>query len=346
MQYRALGRSGLRVSALCLGTMTWGEQNSEAEGHAQMDFAFERGATFWDTAEMYPIAPRQETYGRTEEIIGSWFASRKRRDKVILATKPVGPGGRFPYVRDGKPRFNRRHLVEAVDSSLRRLRTDYIDLYQLHWPDRSVNSFGTLGFSPDPKEEITPPEETLAVLAELVASGKLRQVGVSNETAWGVMRFLAASDRGEGPRLVSIQNAYSLLNRSFEHNLAEVALREEVGLLAYAPAAAGALSGKYLNGARPPGARITLFPQNTRYFTPAGQEATAAYVALAQQHGLDPVRMATAFVLSRPFVTAAIVGATSLAQLENQFAALETTLSPELLAGIEGFHARHTYPCP
>jgi aryl-alcohol dehydrogenase-like predicted oxidoreductase len=184
------------------------------------------------------------------------------------------------------------------------------------------------------------------VLAELVASGKVREIGLSNESAWGVMRCLAASDRGEAPRVVSIQNAYNLLNRSFEHNLAEVALREGVGLLAYAPAAAGALSGKYLNGARPPGARITLFPQNTRYFTEAGQEATATYVALAREHGLDPVRMATAFVLSRPFVTSAIVGATSLAQLENQFAALETSLSPELLAAIERIHARHTYPCP
>jgi aryl-alcohol dehydrogenase-like predicted oxidoreductase len=346
MQYRALGRSGLEVSALCLGTMTWGEQNSEAEGHRQMDLAFERGVTFWDTAEMYPVAPRKETYGRTEEVIGTWFASRNRRDKVILATKAVGPGDRFPYIRDGKPRLDRRHLVEAVDASLKRLKTDYIDLYQLHWPDRSVNTFGVLGFSPDPKEEMTPLEESLAVLAELVASGKVREIGLSNESAWGVMRCLAASDRGEAPRVVSIQNAYNLLNRSFEHNLAEVALREGVGLLAYAPAAAGALSGKYLNGARPPGARITLFPQNTRYFTEAGQEATATYVALAREHGLDPVRMATAFVLSRPFVTSAIVGATSLAQLENQFAALETSLSPELLAAIERIHARHTYPCP
>jgi aryl-alcohol dehydrogenase-like predicted oxidoreductase len=346
MEYRALGRSGLKVSAVCLGTMTWGEQNSEAEGHQQMDLAFDRGVTFWDTAEMYPVAPRKETYGRTEEIIGTWFASRKKRNKVILGTKAVGPSERFPYIRDGKARFNRRHLIEAVDSSLQRLKTDYIDLYQLHWPDRSVNSFGALGFTPDPKEEMTPPEESLAVLADLVRAGKLRQVGLSNETPWGVMRFLAASERGEGPRMVSIQNPYSLLNRTFEHNLAEVALREDVGLMAYAPAAAGALSGKYLNGARPAGARITLWPQNTRYFTAAGQEATAAYVALAREHGLDPVRMATSFVLSRPFVTAAIVGATSLPQLENQLAALDTKLAPEVLAGIETIHARHTYPCP
>jgi len=346
MEYRALGRSGLKVSAICLGTMTWGEQNSEAEGHAQMDLAVDRGVTFWDTAEMYPVAPRKETYGRTEEIIGTWFASRGKRDKVILATKAVGPGERFKHIRDGAPRHNRKHLVEAVDASLKRLRTDYIDLYQLHWPDRSVNSFGTLGYRPDPKEEMTPLEESLDALAEIVKSGKVRHVGVSNETPWGLMRFLGLAEAGRGPRMVSIQNAYSLLNRTFEQGLAEIAHREDVGLLAYAPAAAGALSGKYLNGARPAGARITLWPQNTRYFTAAGQEATAAYVTLAKQHGLDPVRMATAFVLRQPFVTAAIVGATSIPQLENQLAALDTKLSPELLGEIEAIHARHTYPCP
>jgi aryl-alcohol dehydrogenase-like predicted oxidoreductase len=346
MEYRRLGRSDIKVSAVCLGSMTWGIQNTEGEGFAQLDYALDQGVNFIDTAEMYPVAPKEDTYGRTEEIIGTWFASRKKRDKVVLATKALGPGSRFPYVRGGNARLDRQHLVAAVDASLKRLQTDYIDLYQLHWPDRSVNSFGTLGFAPDPKEEMTAPEETLSVLGELVASGKIRTVGVSNETAWGVMRFLAASDNGEGPRMVSIQNPYNLLNRSFEHNLAEVALREDVGLLAYAPAAAGVLSGKYLDGGRPQGARITLWPQNTRYFTEAGQEATAAYVALAKEHGLDPVRMATAFVLSRPFTTAAIVGATSLAQLENQFAALETTLSAELLAAIELIHARHTYPCP
>ncbi|HKY93996.1 MAG TPA: NADP(H)-dependent aldo-keto reductase [Kiloniellales bacterium] len=346
MEYRALGRSGLKVSAVCLGTMTWGEQNSEAEGHQQMDLALDRGVTFWDTAEMYPVAPRRETYGRTEEVIGTWFASRKQRDKVILATKAVGPGDRFKHIRDGAPKHNRKHLLEAVDASLKRLRTDYIDLYQLHWPERPVNSFGTLGYAHDPKAETTPLEETLDALAELVQSGKVRHVGVSNETPWGLMRYLQMADAGRGPRMVSIQNAYSLLNRTFEQSLAEIAHREEVGLLAYAPAAAGVLSGKYLNGARPPGARITLFPQNTRYFTASGQEATAAYVALAKQHGVDPVRMATAFVLSRPFVTAAIVGATSLPQLENQLAAMETRLAPEVLAGIETIHARHTYPCP
>lgn len=346
MEQRPLGRSGLEVSAVCLGTMTWGEQNTEAEGHAQMDLALERGVTFWDAAEMYPVAPRKETYGRTEEIIGTWFASRGRRDRVILATKAVGPGPRFPYVRDGQQRLDRRNLVQAVDDSLKRLQTDYIDLYQLHWPDRSTNTFGKLGFKPNPEEVMTPIEETLGVLGELVDSGKIRQVGVSNETPWGVMRYLAAHEKGVGPRLVSIQNPYSLLNRSFEAGLAEVAVREQVGLLAYAPAAAGMLSGKYLGGARPQGSRLERFPENTRYLTPNAEPATRAYVELAQKHGLDPVRMATAFVLQQPFTTAAIVGATSLEQLENQFAAMETTLSDELLQEIEKLHAVFTYPCP
>ncbi len=346
MDYRPLGKSDLKVSAVCLGTMTWGEQNSEAEGHAQMDLALERGVSFWDTAEMYPVAPRKETYARTEEIIGTWFASRGGRDRVVLATKAVGPGPRFPYVRDGKQRLDRKNLMQAVDDSLRRLQTDYIDLYQLHWPDRSTNAFGQLGFKPNPAEVMTPIEETLAVLAELVASGKIRHIGVSNETPWGVMRFLALAEAGVGPRLVSIQNPYSLLNRTFEVGLAEVAIREQVGLLAYAPAAAGVLSGKYLGGARPQGSRLERFPDNTRYLTPNAEPATRAYLELAQKHGLDPVRMATAFVLSRPFTTAAIVGATTLAQLENQFAALETELPAELLEALEKVHAVFTYPCP
>jgi len=346
MEYRPLGRSGIEVSAVCLGTMTWGEQNTEAEGHAQMDHALERGVSFWDTAEMYPVAPRAETYGRTEEVIGTWFASRGKRDKVIVATKALGPGSRFPYVRDGKPRHTAAQLIEAVDASLKRLQTDYIDLYQLHWPDRHTNTFGSLGFTPNPEEEMTPIEETLGALDELVTAGKIRSIGLSNETPWGVMRFLALADQGRGPRVVSIQNPYSLLNRSFEVGLAEIAYREDVGLLAYAPAAAGALSGKYLDGARPQGARMTLFPQNTRYFTENGVASTAAYVALAKELGMDPVQMATSFVLSRPFTTAAIVGATSIEQLDNQIDAVGLTLPQEALDRIDAIHSQYTYPCP
>ncbi len=347
MEQRALGRTGETVSAICLGTMTWGEQNTEAEGHQQMDLALERGVTFWDTAEMYSAPTRESTYGRTEEIIGSWFASRGGRDRVFLASKILGPGGeRFHYVRGGKTRHTAAFLEEAVDASLKRLKTDYIDLYQLHWPDRGTNVFGKLGFLPNPDEEITPLEETLAGLQRLVEAGKVRHIGVSNESAWGVMRFMALAEADIGPRMVTIQNAYSLLNRSFETGLAEVAWRENCGLIAYAPVAAGALSGKYLNGARPPGARMTLFPENRRYFTENGPKAVADYVALARRHGLDPVQMATSFVLSRPFTTAAIVGATSLEQLETQIGAAEVELSQDVLDGIEAIHRVYTYPCP
>jgi len=347
MELRRLGRTDLDVSLVCLGTMTWGRQNTLEDGLAQMDYALDRGIFFWDTAEMYPIAPTAETYGRTEEIIGEWFASRGGRDRIVLATKAVGPGDRFRHVRDGYPKFNRTHLIQAVDDSLRRLQTDYIDLYQLHWPERNVNTFGKLGYRPSADEpEWTPLEEVLSVLADIVQSGKIRHIGVSNETPWGVMKFLQLADQGIGPRLVSIQNPYSLLNRTFEVGLAEIAHREKVGLLAYAPIAAGALSGKYLDGQRPAGARMTVFPDNKRYFTPQGEEAVRRYVSLARDHGLDPAQMAHAFVLSRPFLTSSIVGATTLEQLKTAIDSLSITLSADVLEEIEKIHHQFTYPCP
>ncbi|MBB3066609.1 NADP(H)-dependent aldo-keto reductase [Limibacillus halophilus] len=346
MEMRKLGRSGLEVSAVCLGTMTWGEQNSEAEGHAQMDLALERGINFFDVAEMYPVDPRAETYGRTEEIIGTWFAARKQRDKVILATKVVGPGPRFPYIRDGNQRLDRKNISAAVDASLKRLQTDYIDLYQLHWPDRATNAFGRLGFVHKPDETMTPLAETLEALDEQVKAGKIRHIGVSNETAWGLMRYLALSDQGLGPRMASIQNPYSLLNRSFEVGLAEVAIREDCGLLAYAPLAAGALSGKYLDGKLPAGARFTLFPGNTRYRGARADSAVRTYCEIAARHGLDPVHVAHAWVISRPFVTSSIIGATSVEQLEHDLKAATLKLSKELLAELEEAHKDHTYPCP
>jgi aryl-alcohol dehydrogenase-like predicted oxidoreductase len=345
MEYRRLGRSDIEVSLICLGSMTWGEQNSEAEGFAQMDFAIEHGINFIDTAEMYAAPPRRETCGRSEEIIGNWLAARGGRDKVVLATKVTGPSGGLDYIRGGRTRLNRHHIAEAIEGSLRRLKTDYVDLYQLHWPDRPIKAFGQLGYEHSEGEE-TPPEDTLEVLAELVRAGKVRSVGLSNETPWGVMRFLALAEAGRGPRMVSVQNPYSLLNRSFEARLAEVALREDCGLLAYAPVAAGALTGKYLNDRRPEGARMTLFPDNRRYFGAQGQAATAAYVDLARKHGLDPARMALAYVLTRPFLTSAIIGATSLAQLENSLAAKDLILSQEVLNAIESIHKIYTYPCP
>ena len=346
MDMRPLGRSGIEVSRICLGTMTWGEQNTQDEGFEQMDYALDRGVNFWDAAEMYPVAPRKETYGRTEEIIGNWFASRGKRDQVVIATKALGPGTHFTYVRDGKPRLTRRHILEAIDASLKRLQTDYIDLYQLHWPDRNVNVFGKLGYVHDPDEEMTPLEETLGALDEAVKAGKIRHAGVSNETPWGLMKYLALSDAGKGPRMVSIQNPYSLLNRTFEVGLAEIALREDCGLLAYAPIAAGMLTGKYLGGKKPEGARMTLFPQNTRYTKEAGIAATAEYVALAEKHGLKPSQMAGAFVYRQPFLTSSIVGATSMEQLKLQLEVPEIELSQDVLDGIEEIHSRYTYPCP
>lgn len=347
MEYRRLGRSDIMVSAVCLGTMTWGQQNTQDEGFEQMDYALERGVNFWDTAEMYSVPPREETYGRTEEIIGAWFAERGKREQVILATKAVGPGTRFPYIRGGNgERFSRAELTEALEGSLRRLQTDYIDLYQLHWPARSTNTFGQLGYLHDPDESMESLAETLAVLDDFVKAGKVRTVGLSNETPWGTMTFMALAEAGHGPRMVSVQNPYSLLNRSFEAGMAEVAIREDCGLLAYAPVAAGVLTGKYLDGARPEGARLTLFPSNTRYTSPHAQEATARYVALAREHGLEPVAMAHAFVYSRPFLTASIVGATTTEQLATAIDAFGLTLTPDVLEGIEAIHAEHTYPCP
>ena len=347
MEYRRLGRSDMMVSAICLGSMTWGQQNTEEEGFAQLDYALDHGVNFIDTAEMYAVPPRAQTYGRSEEIIGNWMASRGTRDKVLIATKAVGPSGRFSYIRDGQARLDRENLTAAVESSLKRLRTDVIDLYQLHWPERPMKVFGELGYQHvDDDPQATPIEDTLAALGDLIEAGKIRSLGLSNETPWGTMRFLFVAEQGRGPRVASIQNPYSLLNRSFEARLAEVAIREDCGLLAYAPLGAGTLTGKYLNGAQPPGARLTLFPDNTRYRGPRAEAAIAAYAGLAREHGLDPAQMALAYVLSRPFLTSAIIGATSLAQLETNIAAKDRRLSEEVLTGIENIHKTYTYPCP
>lgn len=345
MEYRRLGRTDIRVSAICLGTMTWGRQNSEADGHAQMDYALERGVNFWDTAEMYPVPPTEERFGNTEHIVGSWFASRKKRDKVILATKIIGPEDRFK-IRGGDNRFDRRNIMAAIDGSLERLRTDYIDLYQLHWPERSVNAFGRLTYQHHPDERFTPFEEVLAALGEAVKAGKIRHVGLSNETAWGAMRWLTLADQGAGPRMVSIQNCYHLMNRMFEVGLAEVAIREQCGLLAFSPLAMGTLSGKYLNGARPEGARMTLFPNFPRYMAPRAQQATAAYVALAKRHGLDPAQMALAWITGRDFTTATIIGATKMDQLRSNIASADIKLAPELIKEIEELHRTYTIPVP
>lgn len=347
MEYRPLGNTGLKVSALCLGTMTWGEQNSQDEGFAQMDLAVDRGINFFDTAEMYAVPPTAKTYGSTETIIGNWFRARPgMRDRIVLASKVVGQADWLPHIRDGKPRLNRQHLTAAIEGSLQRLQTDRLDLYQLHWPDRNTNYFGKLGYQHDAGETSTPIAETLEVLAEIVKSGKVRHIGLSNETPWGTMRFITTAEAASQPRIVSIQNPYNLLNRSFEIGLAEIAHRENVGLLAYSPLAFGVLSGKYLGGARPDGARISLFKRFSRYLNPQAEAATAKYVALAQQHGLDPVQMALQYVTTRPFVTANIIGATSLAQLQTNIDSAGVTLSDEVLAGIEAIHVAQPNPAP
>ncbi len=348
MEYRELGTTGLKVSALCLGTMTWGEQNSQEDGFAQMDLARDRGINFFDTAEMYAVPPTAKTYGTTETIIGHWLKARPgARQQLILASKVCGQGDWLPHVRDGKPRLNRQHIEAAIDASLKRLQTDYLDLYQMHWPDRNTNFFGKLGYRHVEKDEVqTPIAETLDVLAGLVKSGKVRHIGISNETPWGTMRYLAESATRGLPRIASIQNPYNLLNRTFEIGLAEIAHREKVGLLAYSPLAFGVLSGKYLGGARPAGARISLFTRFSRYTNPQAEIATAKYIALAKEHGVDPVQMALQYVTTRPFVTSNIIGATSLAQLEQNIASQALKLSDDLLKGIEAIHVTQPNPAP
>jgi aryl-alcohol dehydrogenase-like predicted oxidoreductase len=348
MELRKLGRTDLSVSAICLGTMTWGQQNTEAEGHAQMDYALEQGINFFDTAEMYSIPPKPETQGSTERIIGTWFKARKNRDKVILATKVAGRSEATWY-RGGEPtRLDRKNIEMAVEGSLKRLQTDYIDLYQLHWPDRPLQLFAgqTTTFRDIPEPLENPIEETVEILGDLVRAGKVRHIGLSNETAWGTMRFVHAAETGRGPRVASIQNAYNLLNRTFEIGLAEIAAREDVGLLAYSPLAQGYLTGKYQGGARPPGARTTLFERGQRYEKPNAAETIDQYLALAKEFGLDPAQMALAFVTSRPFVTSNIIGATTLDQLKTDIASINVTIPPDLEKRIDAIHQIHSNPCP
>ncbi|MBO1326397.1 aldo/keto reductase [Acetobacter sp. TBRC 12305] len=348
MKQRELGRTGIAVSEICLGTMTFGQQNTEAEGHAQLDLAVDRGINFIDTAELYAIPPRAETYGATETIIGSWLKARGGRDKLVIASKVVGRST-SPWFRPGgeEARLTPRQIRYALEGSLRRLGTDYIDLYQLHWPDRQIGLFGAGGttFSDIATADEVPIEETLAVLGDLVSEGKIRHVGLSNETAWGVSEFLAASRTGL-PRVVSIQNAYNLINRTFEIGLAEMALREKVGLLAYSPLAQGYLTGKYLNGARPAGARTTLFNRGQRYEKPGVDDAIEAYLALARAEGIDPVQLAVAFVTSRPFVTSNIIGATSIEQLQTILGSVDLVITPELEEKINAIHQVHSNPAP
>ncbi|WP_414472714.1 aldo/keto reductase [Microvirga sp. M2] len=347
MQYRRLGRTDLNVSLICLGTMTWGQQNTEADGHEQMDYALDQGINFFDTAELYSIPPRPETQGSTERIIGSWFRSRGARDKVILASKVVGRSDNTWFRDDGsKAELSRRQIEEAVNKSLERLQTDYIDLYQIHWPDRPMPWGSNPTIYKHQDGDSHPIAETVEIMTDLVKAGKIRHFGLSNESAWGTMTFLRHAEAKGLARVQSVQNAYNLLNRTYEVALAEVSTREQVSLLAYSPLAQGYLTGKYLDGARPEGARTTLFNRGQRYENPTAEAAIRKYIALAREFDLDPAQMALAYVNSRPFVTSNIIGATSMAQLKTDIASIGVTITPELEQRIDAIHVAHCNPCP
>ncbi|GHD68173.1 NADP(H)-dependent aldo-keto reductase [Jeongeupia chitinilytica] len=347
MEYRKLGRSGIEVSLIGLGTMTWGEQNTEAEAHAQIDYALDRGVNLLDAAEMYPVPPRPETQGRTEQYIGSWIARTGRRKDIVLATKAAGPVRQSHQPSHIPPGgHTASNLERALDASLKRLQTDYVDLYQLHWPDRSTNTFGRLGYPWIDGEESVAIEVTLEALAGFIKAGKVRAIGVSNETPWGLSRFLNAADWLGLPRVASIQNPYNLLNRTFEIGLSEFSHREDIGLLAYSPLAFGVLSGKYLDGAKPQGARLSLYERFSRYTNPQAEAAAREYVGLAKRLGLSPVQLALAFVNSRPFTTSNLIGATTLAQLKENIDSADVTLGEVALQEIEAIHTRQPSPAP
>jgi aryl-alcohol dehydrogenase-like predicted oxidoreductase len=344
MEYKQLGDSNLNVSALALGTMTFGEQNTEADAHAQLDLAMAHGVNFIDTAEMYPVAPRAETVHRTESYIGSWLRNQQR-DKLVVATKIAGPARGFNWIR-GMPRINREHITAAIDGSLRRLQTDYIDLYQIHWPDRYVPMFGASSYEAAQERDSTPIAEQLQVLAELVLAGKVRHIGLSNETPWGVAEFVRCAEQLSLPKIASVQNAYHLMNRSFESGLAEVCHHANVGLLAYSPLAFGWLTGKYIADPNAKG-RITLFPGfGQRYSKPNVPSATKEYLRIAQEAGLTPATLALAFARTRWFTASVILGATTLQQLQENLASADVTLPPEVLKQIEAVHARYPNPAP
>jgi|TARA_B110000240_G_scaffold138048_1_gene152876 aryl-alcohol dehydrogenase-like predicted oxidoreductase len=342
-----LGNSGINVSIICLGTMTYGEQNTEKEGHRQLDFAIDEGVNFIDSAELYAIPPKVETYGKTESIIGSWLSMRGRRNEVILASKIAGGGEWVNHIRGGKTRFTEDYITEAISASLKRLRTDYIDLYQLHWPERNTNYFGKLGYEAGAKEAaLTPIAETLRALKKQVEAGKIRYVGLSNETPWGIMQFLTLAKEYDLPVIVSVQNPYNLLNRSYEIGNAEISHRENVSLLAYSPLGFGVLSGKYLNNKKPAEARITKWPNYVRYSSEQGIAATGSYVGLAMKYGLDPAQMALAFVNAQSFVASNIIGATTMLQLESNIASVGIQISRELRSDIEKVHNKYPNPSP
>nr|WP_315197854.1 NADP(H)-dependent aldo-keto reductase [uncultured Flavobacterium sp.] len=345
MKYTTLPNTDIKVSKICLGTMTFGQQNTEFEGHAQMDYALENGVNFFDTAEMYSIPSREETYGSTEKIIGTWFKKTGKREEVVLASKIAGPNPNFGYMRE-KLDFSPVSIQYALDKSLQRLQTDYLDIYQLHWPERKTNCFGQRGLKIQKDAWEDNIHEVLEALDGFVKAGKLKHVGVSNENPWGMMRFLEESKYHNLPRIKTIQNPYSLLNRLFENASAEVSLRENVGLLAYSPLAFGVLSGKFLTGESHPNARLSLFPQYTRYSSAKSAEATKLYQEVAHKHGLTLTQLALAFVQQQSFVTSSIIGATTMEQLKENIDTITVSLSEEVLKEIDAIQAIIPDPAP
>lgn len=347
MEFRPLGRTDLKVSLIGLGTMTFGQQNSEAEAHQQLDYAIAQGINLIDTAEMYPVPPMAETQGRTEQFIGTWLKKSGKRQQMVLATKVAGPGRAtgVTWLRSDL-KLDRANIKQALHDSLRRLQTDYIDLYQVHWPDRHTNFFGKLGYDHVEPDDSVPIEETLDALAECVREGKVRHIGVSNETPWGVSQYLRLAEVRQQPRIVSIQNPYNLLNRSFEVGLAEMAIREDVGLLAYSPLGFGVLTGKFLNGARPANARITLWERFARYNGALAEEVASAYAKIAREQGLSLTHLTLAYASSRRFMASVLIGATTMEQLRENIASQEVRLSTDALQQIEAVHRRYSNPCP
>jgi aryl-alcohol dehydrogenase-like predicted oxidoreductase len=346
MKYTTLPNSDIKVSKICLGTMTWGNQNSEAEGHEQMDFALEQGVNFFDTAELYSVPATPETYGATEKIIGSWFKKTGNRDKVVLASKIAGSGEYTAHIR--KDGFSKRALTEALEGSLKRLQTDYIDLYQLHWPERGVNCFGVREYPfQTASEKAENHLEILETLNSFVQQGKIKQIGLSNESPWGTMQYLQTAKDHNLPRMSTIQNSYSLIHRAYEYGMSEVSMRENIGLLVYSPMAQGVLSGKYLHGKSPEGARGTLFPNYiTRYQSELGEKAVIEYLKIAQNHGMTLAEMSLAFVNQLPFVTSNIIGASKMSQLRENIGSINIDLSDEIIAEINAVHDLIPNPAP